>query len=189
MYNGYQTLVMHNPFSRYSETQIIHNRRLFIMSVTDRISNWELPYGDGQECIVSSEQWTQLSNLDNNPDSSHRNHLPGNIKIYVIKLAISSSSSCYILMLQRLFFIPHQQVATLTGPPHPILHNSIHHQIHTPPTPFLTGKITTRIIHPLPPYSPINTHSPNYLSQHYLPPSPSATSAMVKSLMIKHTLL
>jgi hypothetical protein len=34
MYNGYQTFVMHNPFSRYLETHIIHNHRLFIMSVT-----------------------------------------------------------------------------------------------------------------------------------------------------------
>jgi hypothetical protein len=39
MYNGYQTLVMHNPFSRYSETHIIHNCRLFVMSVTDL---WQL---------------------------------------------------------------------------------------------------------------------------------------------------
>jgi hypothetical protein len=38
MYNGYQTLVMHNPFSRYSETHIIHNCGLFIMSVTDTCS-------------------------------------------------------------------------------------------------------------------------------------------------------
>ncbi len=35
MYNGYQTLVMHNPFSTYSQTHIIHNGRLFIMNVTD----------------------------------------------------------------------------------------------------------------------------------------------------------
>jgi hypothetical protein len=49
----------------------------------------------------------QLSNLDNNLDSSHQNHLPKNIKICIIKLAASSSSSCYVLTLQHLFFIPH----------------------------------------------------------------------------------
>ncbi len=32
---GYQTLVIYNPFSGYSDTHIINNCRLSIMSVTD----------------------------------------------------------------------------------------------------------------------------------------------------------
>ena len=53
-YNGYQTLVMHNPFSRYSETHIIHNCRLFIMSVTPLtiIFKWC--------CIIGTEQLKKL---------------------------------------------------------------------------------------------------------------------------------
>jgi len=114
---------------------------------------------------------------------------PWKYKKYIIKLAASSSSFYYVLTLRHSFFGPHRQVTTSTCPPHPIPHNSIHHRNHTPPAPFLTGKITTHTVRPLPPYPPINIRHPNYLSQHYLPPSPSATLVMVKSLMVKHALL
>ncbi len=37
-----QTLVMHNQFSRYLETHMIHNHQLFIMSVTDGMEKSDL---------------------------------------------------------------------------------------------------------------------------------------------------
>ncbi len=59
MYNGYQTLVMHNPFFRYSEANIIHNCQLFIMSVTPLQSIMDL-------IVFLRREWLGLGSGDAN---------------------------------------------------------------------------------------------------------------------------
>jgi hypothetical protein len=62
--NAYQTLVIYNPFSGYSDTHIIDNRQLSIMSVTDPSGTESMILSEGgtESMILSARASTDSAN-------------------------------------------------------------------------------------------------------------------------------
>jgi hypothetical protein len=62
--NAYQTLIIYNQFSGYSETHIIYNRQLSIMSVTDPSGTESMILSEGgtESMILSARASTDSAN-------------------------------------------------------------------------------------------------------------------------------